>query len=103
MAANNISYPINSLSTRIEKGYTSKFILLFFFVQYISLPWDMKADYNKSAMFKNIYYNFNWLVVLRIYVALAMFQQYHDLEAGDFRNRCGKTGNRSPDEKPSLR
>ena len=25
----------------------------------------------------------NWLVVLRIYVALAVFHQYHDLEAGD--------------------
>ena len=27
--------------------------------------------------------HFDWLVVLRIYVALAVFQPYRDLEAGD--------------------
>ena len=37
-----------------------------------------------------------WLVVLRIYVALAVFQPYRDLEAGDnqslkFKWRCGES------------
>ena len=31
-----------------------------------------------------------WLVVLRIYVALAVFQPYRDLEAGDTRNQSLK-------------
>ena len=29
---------------------------------------------------------FGWLVVLRIYVALAIFQSYRDLEAGDHQS-----------------
>ena len=38
------------------------------------------------------------LVVLRIYVALMIFQPYHDLEAGDnLWNPSDETGNRTPD------
>ena len=38
------------------------------------------------------------LVVLRIYVVLAIFQPYRDMEAGDNQsNRSGGTGNRTPD------
>ena len=36
------------------------------------------------------------LVVLRIYVALVMFQPYRDLEASS-ENSSGETGNRAPD------
>ena len=32
---------------------------------------------------KRFYYRFSWLVVLRFYVALAVFKSYHDSEAGD--------------------
>ena len=39
-----------------------------------------------------------WLVILGIYVALAIFQPYRDLEAGDILlNRSGETGDRIPD------
>ena len=39
----------------------------------------------------------DWLVVLKIYVALAVFQLYRDFEAGDnqSRNRSCETGNRT--------
>ena len=42
MAANNISYPIYPLPTRIEKGYTTKIIPFFFSVQYI-FYWNVSA------------------------------------------------------------
>ena len=41
-----------------------------------------------------------WLDVSRIYVALAIFQPYRDLEVGDTTSlwtRSGETGNRTPD------
>ena len=40
-----------------------------------------------------------WLFVLRINVALAVFQRYRDLEAGDpnLWNSSGETGYRTPD------
>ena len=36
MAVNNISYQLHPLSTRIEKGFTTK-ILFFFFIQYVKV------------------------------------------------------------------
>ena len=41
-----------------------------------------------------------WLVVLRIYVALAVFQPYRDLEAGD--NQSLKFKWRDRESKPDL-
>ena len=32
---------------------------------------------------RSVYFTIDWLVVLRIYVALAIFQPYRDLEAGE--------------------
>ena len=42
------------------------------------------------------YNNVGWLVVLRIYVALAVFQPYRDLETGDnqWRGRGSNPGHR---------
>ena len=42
--------------------------------------WSVK--YNSTEPFDN-FLTVGWLVVLRIYVALAVFQPYRDLEAGD--------------------
>ena len=41
----------------------------------------------------------DWCAVLRIYVALVIYQLYPDLETGDnqFWNRSGETVNRTPD------
>ena len=41
-----------------------------------------------------------WLVVLRIYVALAVFQPYRDLEAGDISNQSLKFKWRGRDSNP---
>ena len=52
--------------------------------------WNQKSDYY------NIDWLVVWLVVLRIYVALALFQPYRDLEAGDNQSlKSGKAGNRT--------
>ena len=52
------------------------------------------------------YWMVGWLVVLRIYVALAVFQPYHDLEAGDnqslkfkWRGRESNPGPLAPQER----
>ena len=67
MAVNNISYPIYPLSTRIEKGFTTK-IIPFFFVQYsctIYNLWSITSN-NIFCLFKQgIYNSFNILKYIR--------------------------------------
>ena len=41
------------------------------------------TKHTRACAFTCIEWFIGWLVVLRIYVALAIFQPYRDLEAGD--------------------
>ena len=50
----------------------------------------------------NVILKINWLVVLKIYVALAIFQLYRNLEAGDNQSlkSLWRTGNRTEKLEP---
>ena len=62
---------------------------------------DLRVKKNRNSRnVRSAFRNFSLLLDLRIYIALWLFQPYHDLEAGDINqklNSSGQTGNRTPD------
>ena len=58
MAVNKISYPIYPLSTRTEKGYITKMIPFFFFVQYtLVLMWNSHKNLHNAEKYLRCHCN----------------------------------------------
>ena len=86
----------------LQSKYANSTFSLIFLLD-VLIIWQL-AVYAARGSFKTTYISYfdysSLLVLLRIYVALAIFQPYRDLEAGDnltyLWNSSGETGNRTP-------